>query len=562
MSTPIILLTALALATAAGCSQVPTRPPSPAHLQPPKENIGTPTPKAEAVTPEPRASEAGHALPTYSVSVNRVPVTELLMAIARDASLDIDIHPGTDGVVTMNAHVQPLRRLLARIARQADIRFELEGTHLSVMPDTPFLRSYQVDYVNLDRGMNSAVATSTQIATTSSAVESQSAGGNNASVTKIETRSLNHFWASLENNIRSILKEHARFIQQRKCEDLQRANADAPGPAPASCVAQENGEFVMVNRETGVLMVRANGAQQEKISEFIDRVQAAARRQVIIEATIVEVALSDGYRQGIDWTRLGGPAANMHPRSADADASALSPTLTYLSGTLDIKLELLESFGTVKVLSSPRLSVLNNQTAMLKVVEEVVYFLVDASTTAYGDSDREKITATTTPQSVSVGMVMALTPQISADGKVTLNVRPTISSISGFRDDPNPSLGAIPNRVPQIRTREIESVLRLDSGEIAVLGGLIEDKLDTGTGRIPLLGAIPVLGELFTHREDSTKRTELVIFLRPLLIEHPAIGGDFAHYRDSLPAQDFFSPASSGRVRPVAKAAPTANGRP
>ncbi|WP_249115793.1 pilus (MSHA type) biogenesis protein MshL [Azoarcus sp. L1K30] len=526
------------------------------------ENEEAPAPKSEMVAPDTHTSETDPALPTYSVSVSRVPVTELLMAIARDARLDIDIHPGTTGVVTMSAHEQPLRRLLARIARQTDIRFELEGTHLAVMPDTPFLRSYQVDYVNLDRGMNSAVATSTQIATSSSAMETQGASGNNASVTKIETQSLNHFWASLENNIRSILKEHARFIQQRRCEDLHRVSADAPGPPPASCAVPENGEFVMINRETGVLMVRATGAQQEQIGKFITQVQAAARRQVIIEATIVEVALSDGYRQGIDWTRLGGPAANMHPRSADVDASALSPTLTYLSGTLDIKLELLESFGTVKVLSSPRLSVLNNQTAMLKVVEEVVYFLVDASTTAYGDSDREKITATTTPQSVSVGMVMALTPQISADGKVTLNVRPTISSISGFRDDPNPSLGAIPNRVPQIRTREIESVLRLDSGEIAVLGGLIEDKLDTGSGRIPVLGAIPVLGELFTRREDSTKRTELVIFLRPLLIEQAAIGGDFARYRGSLPAQDFFSPAFSGRVRPVVDAATTAVGRP
>ena len=159
----------------------------------------------------------------------------------------------------------------------------------------------------------------------------------------------------------------------------------------------------------------------------------------------------------------------------------------------------------MKVLSSPRLSVLNNQTAMLKVVEEYVYFLVDASTTQYGDSEREKITATTTPQSVSVGMVMSVTPQISATGDITLNVRPTISGISGFKDDPNPSLRNIPNRVPQIRTREIESMLRLRSGEIAVLGGLMEDRIDHDTGRIPLLGDVPVLGELFTRRDNAVR---------------------------------------------------------
>lgn len=478
------------------------------------------------------------------MSVHQIPVEDLLNAIARDARLDIDIHPGIRGVVTLNAFDQPLPQLLTRIARQTDLRFELEGKHLAVMPDTPFLRSYRVDYVNLSRNMSGAVATSTQIATSSSGIDGKPSAGGNTSLTQIETQSANRFWESLEANIRAMLKEHERFISRRRCEHIRVAVSRHAGEANAEpavpCGESEPAEFVMINRETGILMVRASSLQHEAVAEFITLVQASARRQVMIEATIVEVSLNDGYKQGIDWTRLGTPGGALRPRGDDTDASALSPTLSYLSGTLDIKLDLLESFGTVKVLSSPRLSVLNNQTAMLKVVEEVVYFLVDASTTAYGDSDREKITATTTPQSVSVGMVMALTPQISGNGEITLNIRPTISSISGFRDDPNPSLGAIPNRVPQIRTREIESVLRLASGEIAVLGGLMEDKLDFDTGRIPLLGAIPILGELFTRRENATRRTELVIFLRPLLIDQPGIDGDFAAYGVQLPTREFF----------------------
>lgn len=534
-------------ASVAGCSQLPSHAPEPTHL-----SASTTARRALAATVEPPvqppaapASPApASAPPTYSVSVHQMPVAQLLNAIARDARLDIDLHPGVSGVVTLNAFDQPLPQLLARIARQTDLRVELDGKHLAVMPDTAFLRSYRVDYVNLSRTMNGAVATSTQIATSSSAVDGKPSATGNTSLTQIETQSTNRFWESLEANIRALLKEHERFITRPRCEHMRRAQSqhtEASAADQASpCPETDQAEFVMINRETGILMVRASTAQHEAIAEFITLVQGSARRQVMIEATIVEVALSDGYKQGIDWTRFGTPGGNLRPRGADTDASALSPTLSYLSGKLDIKLDLLESFGTVKVLSSPRLSVLNNQTAMLKVVEEVVYFLVDASTTAYGDSDREKITATTTPQSVSVGMVMALTPQISAAGEITLNIRPTISSISGFRDDPNPSLGAIPNRVPQIRTREIESVLRLANGEIAVLGGLMEDKLDYDTGRIPLLGAIPVLGELFTRRENATRRTELVIFLRPLLIDRPAIDGDFAAYGRQLPRPDFF----------------------
>lgn len=501
---------------AAACAQLPPVPATSGHL-------GGGTPPAAATAEPPAPVMHGFSLPaprpapqaeTYTVVVNKVDVESLLLAIARDSGLDADIHPGLQGKVTINAIAQTLPQLLDRIARQADLRYELSGTHLAVMPDTPVQRSYRVDYVNLSRGMTGTVATSTQIATASSAIGPARAGGSgNASITQIESTSANRFWEALEENIRKLL--------------------GVPPDSPA----------VVLNRESGVLMVHASARQHERIAEFIAHVQRAARRQVMIEATIVEVALSDGYQQGIDWRRLGTPEWQVRPRGSD-DAGSVVPTLSYLSGNLDIKLDLLETFGTAKILSSPRLSVLNNQTAMLKVVEEVVYFLVDASTTEYGNSDREKITATTTPQSVSVGMVMALTAQVSEGGEIVLNVRPTISSISGFKDDPNPSLGNIPNRVPQIRTREIESVLRLRSGEIAVLGGLMEDKVDYDTGRIPLLGRFPLLGEAFTHRDNAVRRTELVIFLRPTVIEDPSLAGDYADQRPRLPTSGFFDVAA------------------
>jgi general secretion pathway protein D len=499
-----------------GCAQAPVR--SLPAVRPFLETPPPPRAKPPAISP--RAVDAAPAAPVYSLDVRRVPVDQLLSAIARDARLDLDLLPGVEGLVTLSAYDRPLDDLLGRICWQAGLRHVLAGSRLSVMPDTPFLRAYRVDYVNLARNMDGAVATSTQIATSPSGVDAQRAhGGGNTSLTKIETRAANHFWESLETNIRTLLKEHERHIRKPECEAFHRRD---PAGAAAACAGGEEAAFVMSNRETGVLMVLATGRQHRRVAEFIDLVQEAAWRQVMIEAAIVEVTLSDGYRQGIDWNRLGAPAISVSPRGTN-DGSAMTPTLAYLSERLDIRLDWLETFGSVKVLSSPRLAVLNNQTAILKVVEEVVYFLVDASTTNYGgSSDREKVTATTTPQSVSVGLVMALTPQIGRDGEITLSVRPTISSISGFRDDPNPSLGSIPNRVPQIRTREIESVLRLADGEVAILGGLMEDRIDRDTGRLPFLGALPLVGEIFTRRDNSARRTELVIFLRPRLIGHPA----------------------------------------
>lgn len=439
-----------------------------------------------------------------------------MAALARDQRIDLELHPDVKGSVSLSIFDRPLPELIESICNQAELRCEFNGTRLMAMPDTPFLHIYRIDYVNLARDMSSTIATSTQIATSSSAVDAQAASSNgNASLTQIATKATNHFWETLENNIRALLMEDGKKPQGAEL--------------PASVIS---------NRETGILMVLASARQHRKVAGFIELVQGAAQRQVMVEATIAEVTLADGYRQGIDWNRLGGPLVSMTPRGSN-DTNSMLPSVSYLSNSFDIRLDWLETFGTVKVLSSPKLSVLNNQTAILKVVEEVVYFLVDASVTEYTSSDREKVTATTRPQSVSVGLVMAITPQIGRDGSIILGVRPTISSISGFKDDPNPSLGNIPNRVPQIRTREMESVLRLADGETAVLGGLMEDKIDTDTGRIPLFGAIPLLGEIFTRRENSVRRTELVIFLRPRLIQHPSVNGDYAPERTMLPNVSF-----------------------
>jgi general secretion pathway protein D len=183
--------------------------------------------------------------------------------------------------------------------------------------------------------------------------------------------------------------------------------------------------------------------------------------------------------------------------------------------------------------------VLNNQTAMLKVVDNVVYFLIknDSTTTTTGTTNN----FTSTPQSVSVGLVMSVTPQISENGSILLNVRPTISSLKGAgKTDPTPGL-AVANVVPEIQTREMESMLRLSDGEVAVMGGLMEDRVNYNTNEIPGLGGIPVLGNFFSNRNDTTTKTELVIFLKPTIIRDPSINGDYRSFRDQLPSREFFS---------------------
>jgi general secretion pathway protein D len=321
---------------------------------------------------------------------------------------------------------------------------------------------------------------------------------------------------------------------------------------------------VIANREAGLLTIRASARQHEKVQEFLDLALVSARRQVLIEATIVEVRLSNQYQQGIDWGLFTGGwqlfqgglyrnavQALVPPPVPVAGGLTAVPTASsfvgqYNSNTLRISLQLLETFGTVRVLSSPRISAINNQTAVLKVVENVVYFNV-ASQTSQAQTTA-LTTVTTTPQTVPVGIILNVTPQVSENDTVLLNVKPSISRIAARVRDPNPLL-TIPNEIPQIAIREMESVIKLSSGQIAVMGGLISDELQDNSDTIPGVNRIPFVGDFFSNKNIQNVKSELVIFMRPLVIRDPSVDGDYRGYRVFLPGEDFMSQPNPGGPR-------------
>lgn len=587
-----------------GCQTLPPQPVAPLHLHAP----GTSQAPQRSVTAEvpPPAQVPLPATtplpiePRFTVKVNRVDVQEVLYALARDSRRNLDIHPAIQGEITLNAEQQTLEQLLERISRQIDLRYELRDGVLLVMPDSPELRSYHIDYLNQWRNTANAVSTNTQISTSTSLQQPNAMpglaapSGGNISATRIESLSAHRFWDNLEKNIRDILRETDKLLPEGSSEttietqenqitagNLPITSPFAAGQATGTPAHRSNhtphsspqrgaahlssqtgttqqqggntttvrkvtyreAASVIIHRETGVITVRATQRQHQKIADYLNQVSQSSRRQVLIEATIVEVMLSDTYQQGIEWSRLRNDGSGFGlraPALRSGSPQEQAFVLTQQSNTplnLNLTLEMLRSFGQVKVLSSPRLSVLNNQTAMLKVVEEVVYFQIRAETTATANVG-STVAVSTTPQSVSVGLVMSVTPQIAANDEIILNVRPTISSITEFRDDPNPQIPAgMKNRIPQIRTREIESVLRIHSGDIAVLGGLMEDRQENLRSQFPGSEHLGLIGELFTQRQQGRHKTELLIFLRPLVLNQPDLSGDFRAYQPSLPSR-------------------------
>jgi MSHA biogenesis protein MshL len=536
--------------------------------------------------PTPKAKEQ-----TYSVVVNEVPVKEILFALARESNLNIDIHPAIQGRVTLNAVDQTLPAILERLAKQVDLTYKVENNVLSITPDHPVLRTYKIDYVNMSRdtkgfiGAAAEISSTGQSATTgsggTSVTTSASGGANNSSRTSVTSESQNHFWANLEKNIQELLAETDKEViigregspQSAQTPPGSVTGAIAAAVSPASTASAEDREkaraeyktlfaaTVISNREAGVITVRGTNKQHEKVREFIDKVMSSAKRQVLIEATIVEVQLNDGYQAGIDWSRVGREGAGSgftfnqtlgpQPTSRGTlttPATGLGLITGYFNpvsplGDIAASINLLKQFGDTKVLSSPKLMVLNNQTAVLKVVDNLVYFTVQSqiSQSASGVSGTNLQSVTTTPNTVPVGIVMSVTPQINDTGNVNINVRPTISSLIRYVLDPNPELkraNVDQQGIPEIQVREMESMLQISSGNTAVLGGLMQDVIRSNTDKVPGLSDIPGVGRAFTGKNDSNRKTELVIFLRPTVITNASLESDeLQSYKQYLPTQ-------------------------
>ncbi len=531
----------------------------------------------------------------YSLTVTDTPLKELLFAMGRDTNVNIDIHPGIEGRVTLNALDQSLKQILTRIAKQADIRFEVENGSIIVMPDSPYLKLYRLDYVNMSRESSGSIAVQTQVVGPNISGGAASGGssslGQNSSTLKVENTVRNRLWETLERNIKDILRETDKQLPDGSSETVVQnraqgqanttqtaantrrgANANAPTQATtispgstASQTAQEStsqvltfreAASVIVNPETGTMAVRATARQHAKVGEFITEISGSARRQVLIEATVVEVLLNDNYQSGVDWAALGlqnlgytikqSFTAERLPSNNPFFSVQYNNPNSAVGGTVSSTLKLLNSFGTTRVLSSPKLMALNNQTAVMRVVDNTVYFTVQSTVTPGQTGQASVITYSSTPNVVPEGFIMNVTAQISDNDIINLNVRPSISRITSYVNDPNPDLAraGVTNRIPQIQNREFETMLRVASGQTTILGGLMQDSLQTSRDGLPLLSRVPIVGDAVSYRNDTGRKSELVVFLRVIVVREASVDGDLSDYKRLLPNGQFFQDPS------------------
>lgn len=342
---------------------------------------------------------------------------------------------------------------------------------------------------------------------------------------------------------------------------LSPMQASGVSPAPAAAAASSSspitgaaGTFYVVNRQASTLTVSGTQKQHEMIQQFLDRIVKNTSSQVLIEAKVVEVVLNDQYQTGVNWTKFGGVGFNFSGDLSKAVASNTSndiPTLSLVKNNvlphnsdLSAAVKLLNEFGTTRALSSPRLNAVNNQQAVLSFVENIKYFEVKITTTDAVLDDNGNVTTaakvdvTSTPKDEAVGIILNLQPSINSDTQeVTMNVRPTIKRLVKMVSDPGfevskasaiaavgassaagIALTSTNSDFPQIEIRELDSIVKVKSGQTLVIGGLLEDRIVNADNGVPYASEVPLLGNLFKAVDKQNSKKELIIFIRATIV--------------------------------------------
>lgn len=519
----------------------------------------------------------------FDIVVENISVRQVFTTLADQAQLDLDIDPSVDGVVSLNAYGQTLDQIFERIRRQLPLRYERIGSTIVVMYDDLYYRQYHMSFPNLTRTYTASAD--------GSAPSSGAASLGSSSITTSKAGS-GSVWNDLEKALEVILEnEYYKFKALGEIGPVGEDPISTQLAASASALAERNPKitqtppFAHIIPDSELIIVYATSKQHKLIGEIISKMTETSRRQVLLQATVVEIQLSNNYQQGIDWSIFN--QSTRGPRLVQSDSiqsgrvlfgqttaaleaqktrlsslgltdvqvnaalqtfAAQPPTVpspsasggfinsTFTVGDLDVAISLLDKFGDTKVVSSPRISALNGQAAILKVVEDTKYFTVQIETER-DDSGVTTSTSTVEVETIPTGFVVNVYPQIGTDGTIILSMRPSVSRVVGTALPPSLA-GETTTGIPIVSVKEIETLMLLRDGQTAVMGGLIEDQNFDSTTGVPGANKIPGIGGIFENKSQASKRVEYVIFVSAKIIRNPTLHGDYREYQDWLPSDE------------------------
>ncbi len=459
--------------------------------------------------------------PRFDINVNNVPAKNFFMGLVKDTPYNITVADQVTGNISLELKSVTVPQVMDAVRDNYGFEYEKTSYGFKVFPRRLETKVFHINYINIDRtgqsqvNIGSGQITSNTLSQSNTGVTSTQQTTPSGTVT---TSSSPKFWELLKENLETI-------------------------------VGKEEGRSVVVNPSAGAVIARAFPSELRYIAQYLDNVQSIIHRQVVIEAKILEVELTAGFQNGINWKALGlyqgvvVPPTNTTTTNSDGTTSTINSntyglsnddyqTATFPGNILGVMglsaksgngfssvIQLLNSQGRVNVLSSPQIATINNQKAVIKVGSDR-FFVTNVSSNNNSDTSGSSTTANITLTPFFSGISLDVTPQIDENDNVTIHIHPIVSNVN--LDQQHLLVNGQQQQLPlaESTVRESDSIVRAKNGQVIVIGGLMATEGHSYQSSTPGADRLPGIGGLFKNKKKDARKFELIILLRPIIAEN------------------------------------------